>query len=142
AETLAFMRVLHHITGLHWLRERGQRRRCPRQCLRRRPGRVKATKTYEERTVDVTPELVRALAQHMTWLKAEGLRRGWGEPDGLFPKDEGSRTTRRGCGRSSSAHSGRPCSRPSASTTSATPSHRCSWPRARRSPTSPRNSGT
>ena len=39
---------------------------------------MKPTKTYEERTVDLTPELVRALAQHMTWLKAETLRQGWG----------------------------------------------------------------
>ena len=52
-------------------------------------GRVKSTKTYEERTVDLTPELVRALAQHMTWLKAEALRQGWGEPEWLFPNDEG-----------------------------------------------------
>jgi len=52
-------------------------------------GRVKATKTYEERTVDLTPDLVRALAEHMTWLKAEALRRGWGEPEWLFPIDEG-----------------------------------------------------
>jgi integrase len=53
-------------------------------------GRVKPTKTYEERTVDLTPELVRALAQHMTWLKAEALRRGWGEPEWLFPNEDGT----------------------------------------------------
>lgn len=52
-------------------------------------GRVKATKTYEERTVDLTPELVQALALHMNWLKAESLKRGWGEPEWLFPNDEG-----------------------------------------------------
>jgi integrase len=52
-------------------------------------GRVKATKTYEERTVDLSPELVRALARHMTWLKAEILRRGRSEPEWLFPNDDG-----------------------------------------------------
>ena len=41
---------------------------------------MKPTKTYEERTVDLNIELLRALAQHMTWLKSEALRRRWGEP--------------------------------------------------------------
>ena len=52
-------------------------------------GRVKPTKTYEDRTVDLTPDLVEALARHMTWLKTEALRQGWGEPEWLFPNEEG-----------------------------------------------------
>jgi len=52
-------------------------------------GRVKPTKTAEERLVDLTPELARALQQHMVWLKAEGLRRGRGEPEWLFPNEAG-----------------------------------------------------
>lgn len=36
-------------------------------------GRVKPPKTYEERTVDLTPDLVRALAQHMTCGVLTGL---------------------------------------------------------------------
>jgi len=31
--------------------------------------------------LDLTSELLEALARHMTWLKAEALRRGWGEPE-------------------------------------------------------------
>ncbi len=52
-------------------------------------GRLKPTKTYEERTVDLTPELATALERHLVWLKAEGLRRGRGEPEWLFPNDDG-----------------------------------------------------
>ncbi len=52
-------------------------------------GRIKPTKTYEERTVDVTPELLRTLQQHLTWLKTEALRHGTGEPQWLFPNEEG-----------------------------------------------------
>jgi hypothetical protein len=36
-------------------------------------GRVKPPKTYEERTVDLTPDLVRVLAQHMTCGVLTGL---------------------------------------------------------------------
>jgi len=52
-------------------------------------GGEKPTKTYEERTVDLTPELVHALERHVRWLKEEALRHGWGEPAWLFPNDEG-----------------------------------------------------
>ncbi len=52
-------------------------------------GRIKPTKTYEERTVDLTPELLRAVQQPLAWLKTEALRRGTGEPQWLFPNDEG-----------------------------------------------------
>jgi integrase len=51
-------------------------------------GRVKATKTYEERTVDLTPQLAEALERHLLWLKTEALRCGWGEPEWLFPNDD------------------------------------------------------
>ncbi len=52
-------------------------------------GRVKPTKTAEERLVDLTPELARALQHHLVWLKAESLRRGRGEPEWLFPNEAG-----------------------------------------------------
>ena len=52
-------------------------------------GRIKGTKTHERRTVDLTPELVRTLHRHLTWLKEEALRRGWGEPAWLFPNEAG-----------------------------------------------------
>ncbi|MBI1734475.1 MAG: tyrosine-type recombinase/integrase [Candidatus Rokubacteria bacterium] len=51
-------------------------------------GRVKSTKTYERRTVDLSPELARQV-QALRWLKEEALRRGWGEPTWLFPNDAG-----------------------------------------------------
>jgi integrase len=53
-------------------------------------GREKPTKTYEERMVDLTPEVVQALEHHLRWLKEGALRRGWGEPTWLFPNDEGN----------------------------------------------------
>src|SRR5262249_23957746 len=40
-------------------------------------------------TVDVTPELLRTIQQHLTWLKTEALRHGAGEPQWLFPNEEG-----------------------------------------------------
>jgi integrase len=52
-------------------------------------GRVKPTKTCEDRTVDLSRDLVRTIQRHLTWLKAETLRRGWGEPEWLFPNEEG-----------------------------------------------------
>jgi hypothetical protein len=52
-------------------------------------GRVKPTKTYEERVVDLTPELVAVLQAHVAWLRAETLRRGGGEAQWLFPNEEG-----------------------------------------------------
>src|SRR5207249_9347179 len=52
-------------------------------------GRVKPTKTYEARVVDVTPELAVTLQTHLTWLKMEALRHWWGDPDWLFPNEEG-----------------------------------------------------
>jgi integrase len=50
-------------------------------------GRIKPTKTYDCRTVDLTPELIRELHRHVLRLKEEALRRGWGEPVWLFPND-------------------------------------------------------
>jgi integrase len=52
-------------------------------------GRVKPTKTYEERTVDLSPDLLRTLQRHLAWLKSETLKHGRGEPEWLFPNDEG-----------------------------------------------------
>ena len=52
-------------------------------------GRIKATKTYDRRTVDLSPELARTLHRYLSWLKEEALRRGWGEPELLFPNDHG-----------------------------------------------------
>jgi integrase len=51
--------------------------------------RIKSTKTYEERTVDLSPDLLRLLERHMAWVKADALRCGLGEPEWLFPNDEG-----------------------------------------------------
>ena len=53
-------------------------------------GREKPTKTYEERTVDLTPETIHTVERHLRWLKEEALRRGWGEPAWLFLNDEGN----------------------------------------------------
>jgi integrase len=52
-------------------------------------GRLKATKTYEERTVDLTADLVRVLERHLAWVKAETLRHGWRDMEWLFPNDDG-----------------------------------------------------
>jgi integrase len=52
-------------------------------------GREKPTKTYEGRTVDLTPDVVQALERHLRWVKEEALRSGLGEPEWLFPNDEG-----------------------------------------------------
>ncbi len=50
-------------------------------------GRVKATKTYEIRKVDLAPGLLRTLKHHLGWLSEKTLRRGWGEPGWLFPSE-------------------------------------------------------
>jgi integrase len=52
-------------------------------------GHVKATKTAEDRAVDLTPSLMRILHRHLAWLKAEALRRGRGESEWLFPNEAG-----------------------------------------------------
>jgi integrase len=53
-------------------------------------GSIKATKTHEMRIVDLTPDLAAALKRHVTWLRAEALRTGTGEPEWLFPKADGT----------------------------------------------------
>jgi integrase len=53
-------------------------------------GSVKDTKTHETRTVDLTPDLAATLKRHVTWLKAEALKAGTGEPEWLFPRADGS----------------------------------------------------
>lgn len=98
-------------------------------------GRVKPTKTYEERTVDLTPEMVRSLERHVAWLKTEALRWAGASPSGCSRTTRGCRWMSRACAGSSRPGSRTRSSPPSASTTSATPSRRCSWPRAPRSPT-------
>src|SRR6185369_9779039 len=52
-------------------------------------GRVKTTKTAEERVVDLTRDLAAIVARHLVALKAEALRRGWGDPEWLFPNEAG-----------------------------------------------------
>ena len=37
--------------------------------------------------VDLSPETMSRLENHLHWLKAEALRRGWGEPEWLFPNE-------------------------------------------------------
>ena len=34
-------------------------------------------------------DLVAILREHLAWLKAEAFKRGWGEPEWLFPNDVG-----------------------------------------------------
>jgi len=53
-------------------------------------GQIKDTKTHEIRTVDLTPDLTVTLKRHLTWLRAEALRQGTGEPDWLFPRADGA----------------------------------------------------
>ena len=52
-------------------------------------GQIKPTKTAEARVVDLTPGLVHELRRHLARLKEEGLGRGWGEPEWLFPNEAG-----------------------------------------------------
>ena len=40
--------------------------------------------------MDLTPDLAAALKRHATWLRAEALRTGTGEPEWLFPKVDGT----------------------------------------------------
>ena len=53
-------------------------------------GQVKDTKTHEVRRVDLTPDLTATLKRHLTWLRAEALRNGSGEPEWLFPRTDGT----------------------------------------------------
>lgn len=53
-------------------------------------GRLKATKTNDTRDVEVSVELATTLRRHLTWLKTETLRQGWGEPPWLFPSQAGT----------------------------------------------------
>ena len=53
-------------------------------------GRVKDCKTHEARTVDLTPDLAATLKKHLTWLKAEAMRTGSGEPQWMFPRGDGA----------------------------------------------------
>ena len=53
-------------------------------------GKIKDTKTHETRTVDLTPDLSATLKRQLTWLRAEALRQGTGEPGWLFPRADGT----------------------------------------------------
>jgi integrase len=73
-------------TAAHWRRGRGPSDTGPASV----PSSSSTRRTAaEERLVDLTPELARVLQHHLTWLKAEGLRRGRGEPEWLFPNEAG-----------------------------------------------------
>ena len=52
-------------------------------------GRLKDTKTHSARSVDLAPGLVSTLRRHVAALSTEALRRGWGEPEWLFPNEAG-----------------------------------------------------
>ncbi len=54
-------------------------------------GAIKDCKTHEVRTVDLTPDLASILKKHLTWLRAEALRTGSGEPQWMFQREDGSR---------------------------------------------------
>jgi integrase len=51
--------------------------------------REKDTKTHDQRAVEMSRNLTRILREHLTWLKAEAFRCGWGQPEWLFPSDVG-----------------------------------------------------
>jgi integrase len=98
-------------------------------------GRVKSTKTYEARTVEMTPDLATTLKRHLTWLKAESLRTGKGEPEWLFPTEEGALMNKDHLAASSAVCSSGPGSLPTVCTISATPTPACCWRTAPHSPT-------
>src|SRR5262249_20304616 len=49
---------------------------------------TKPTKTSERRTVRLSDVAVASLKKHLTWVKTETLKRGWGEPAWLFPNPQ------------------------------------------------------
>jgi integrase len=51
--------------------------------------REKDTKTHDQRAVEMSRNLTRILLEHLTWLKAEAFRCGWGQPEWLFPSEVG-----------------------------------------------------
>jgi integrase len=52
-------------------------------------GQEKDTKTHGQRAVDMSRDLMQILRGHLTWLKGEALRGGWGQPEWLFPNEVG-----------------------------------------------------
>ena len=46
---------------------------------------IKSTKTAETRTVELSPELVDCLRDHVSAIREHAMRKGWGEPEWLFP---------------------------------------------------------
>jgi integrase len=53
-------------------------------------GRIKDTKTHEVRNVDLTRDLALTLRRYLTWLRAEALQQGQGEPERLFTRPDGA----------------------------------------------------
>ena len=105
-------------------------------------GRIKDTKTHEVRDVDLTPDLALTLRRYLTWLRAEALQKGQGEPErlSLSPTVRSwTRITRRA---SSDGSSSRPSCKPTACTTAGTRTRAYSWRAVLRSRTWRRSSGT
>jgi len=50
-------------------------------------GRLKSPKDNETRSVHLNADAVTLLRQHLAWLTEQTLRRGWGEPQWLFPSE-------------------------------------------------------
>jgi integrase len=52
---------------------------------------LKPTKTYEVRRVDLDhfPDCLALLQEYVPWLREEAMLYGWGEPEWLFPSEEG-----------------------------------------------------
>ena len=106
-------------------------------------GQMKDTKTRDERAVDMSADLVAVRREYLVALKAEALKRGWGEPEWLFPNDANhpmdeakvSRVFRLVVKRA-----GLPAFR--VYDLRHTPSRASCWPPARQSPTWPRSSAT
>jgi integrase len=51
--------------------------------------RLRPTKTYQRRTVDLSTDLRGLLGEHLAWLREEALGKGWGECEWLFPSTTG-----------------------------------------------------
>jgi integrase len=105
-------------------------------------GEVGPTKTDEIRTVDLTPRLAAALVGLQVEAEKEALLGGVDPARGSSPPAPARRSIRRRSPRRSAGCSAPPGCRAFGSTICGTRSPRTCSPRARRSPTSPRSSGT
>jgi integrase len=61
-------------------------------------GRIKPPKTYEVRTVDLTPDLLVTLQRHLKLRREQALAAGKGEPEWMFVRDDGELLDRHGVG--------------------------------------------